>query len=565
MASAEKIRNATKAFQSHVNNIKTQCDLITSDICTSVNINNIDDVQPADIKLCPKLHKEKLSDYLLSLANLSKSLYQCDYMCKYFNISDVSVPSDTDSQLATCRDTFAAVEKSLKQYDEDFKQKLSDSGKNADKNCQTFITKQDEFEKSINDKFDKLIDFIDSMSKPPPSPMYSNMPPAAPPAAVRLSTPETKPHIMQCVEDFISKEENSKLREFLSKVEFRKEKGHGVKNFGEPYRYAGAGDSSQARTEIPEIFNPVIKKISEEYPNCTINECLVNCYRTDSQISDHSDDEFEIDPESNIFCLSLGQERSIVFRDRASHVETTHVARDGSLYVMTRSSQDYFTHRIDQDSTSNGAVRYSLTFRHIGDRFKNSTIVIGDSNTTDLKFGEGFGTMGAKIPGKRVKAANVEDINPHDCAGFANVVIVTGTNNLRCENISSRADIVKIFQTLQQKISAIQGIRNNIKITIMPVLPTRFREMNRQIMCYNRMVYDKFVHAQTYFNIKMANLCEFLDREQLLRRDLSRRGDAIHLNDRGISVFVPCIKNLILNRIPRTFSQALTGDGKGIT
>ena len=532
-----------------INELKSGVADIKADIRLKLSVSNFSKVTWADIKGSQKLVKQNVAEHLLKILKLS------DNVTKINNISDPDAKSslnfvDTESIKNLSQSITSTIDDKLKSIvDNSLSETLTKIiGKELEK-LQSFKDELHLLKQQDNAHDDHTVD--------------SNMSPPAPPT--RLSTPDTEPHISKCVENFISEEESSELCDFLSKVEFKKENGHGVKNFGELYRYTGAGDSSPVRTEMPGIFQPIIKKISEEYPDCLINECLVNCYGVDSHIKEHSDDEFEIDPESNIFCLSLGQERGMVFKDRASHVETTHVARDRSLYVMTRSSQDYYTHRIDQDSTSNSAVRYSLTFRHIGERFKNSTVIIGDSNTKDFKFGEGFGTFGGKIPGKRVKAANVEDINPHDCAGFSNVVIVTGTNNLRSKYISSRADIVKVHQTLQDKICAIQGIRNDIKITIMPVLPTRLREMNRPIMCYNRMIYDKFVHAETHFNIKMGNVCEFLDDEQLLRRDLSRTGDAIHLNDRGISVFVPCIKNLILNRIPRTFSQALTGDGKGTT
>ena len=93
MASTPKIENATTVFKSHVNNIKTQCDQITQDICTELKTNDIDSVKPSDIKDCFKLKKDIISDYLLSLLNLSKSLYQCDYVCKYSNQSDVSIKS----------------------------------------------------------------------------------------------------------------------------------------------------------------------------------------------------------------------------------------------------------------------------------------------------------------------------------------------------------------------------------------------------------------------------------------------------------------------------------------
>ena len=65
---------------------------------------------------------------------------------------------------------------------------------------------------------------------------------------------------------------------------------------------------------------------------------------------------------------------------------------------MTRTSQAYYSHRIDAENCDD--VRYSLTFRHINKQFTQSTIIIGDSNTSNFKFGEGTGTFGAILPRK---------------------------------------------------------------------------------------------------------------------------------------------------------------------
>ena len=321
---------------------------------------------------------------------------------------------------------------------------------------------------------------------------------------------------------------------------------------------------------MPKEIVSIINKIKLKYPDVKINECLVNRYDAegDSHLAPHSDNEFVIDPKSSIFCLSLGHGRTLVFRDKSSHVETNQIVQNRSLYVMTRSSQDYYTHEIKQDISDNRSVsRYSLTFRHIGNQFKNSVIVFGDSNSKNFKFGEGKGTFGKSLPGDCVRTPKVEDISPQECAGYANIVIATGTNNLRENNISCKADLEKIRQTLHNKIMSIKSIRKDFKIIVLPVLPTRYSEMNRNIGCYNRMLYEMIVRSGYYFNVRLANVWEFVDREYLLRRDLVRTGDAIHLNERGISVFAQCIKNtILLNRTDylgssRSYSHALTGGG----
>ena len=359
--------------------------------------------------------------------------------------------------------------------------------------------------------------------------------------SVVISPPE--PEIANQELDFLNSDECAKLKDFLSKVEYSEEKCHKVKNFGEEYKYTGAADLS--KDEIPDELLEIAAKIKTKYPGTEINECLVNRYvNGKSSIGDHSDDEPHIDPDSSIFCVSVGQERKIIFTDKFSGRESEHLMKSGSMYVMTRTSQAYYRHRIDSEDNCN-SERYSLTFRYVKKNFARSTIIIGDSNTKNLTFGGGAGTFGVGLPGKVVKASMVEDINPYDCVAYSNVIFVVGTNNLRSKYISNRDDVLKSFH---EKISIIQKIRKDIKIIIMPVLPTRLADMNRHIVCYNRMLFEQYVTSCPSFNIRLPALYEFLDKERLLRRDCARDGDYIHLNALGLSRLARVIKDAIFNK-----------------
>ena len=102
---------------------------------------------------------------------------------------------------------------------------------------------------------------------------------------------------------------------------------------------------------------------------------------------------------------------------------------------MSRKSQDTWKHRIDPNPEAS-SVRYSLTFRYVTKHNENATIVIGDSNTRYLKFGTGKGTFGDKLPGKRVLAFTIDQINPEICTGYRNIFIHCGINNIRnTENV----------------------------------------------------------------------------------------------------------------------------------
>ena len=55
---------------------------------------------------------------------------------------------------------------------------------------------------------------------------------------------------------------------------------------------------------------------------------------------------------------------------------------------MSKSSQHYCTHQMKEMDLED-VVRTSVTFRSVGDNLKNSTVIIGDSNTEHLKFSTG--------------------------------------------------------------------------------------------------------------------------------------------------------------------------------
>ena len=525
------------AFRSHLNNLKVQCGLIKHQICTDVNTENIDNVFPSDIKDCSKLTKSIIAEQLLSLLKLSDVMCQCDLICKCVNPSDISVNNNyqicnNDQLSVPMSDAISdvvlkAVEKSLKQYNTDIEQKFSD--------LTNIVTSLNNFSSVSGDE-----------QQPTTLKNASN--------SANISPPE--PCVYRTFNDFIDENETSKLSEFLSKVEYHAEKGHSVKNFGVNYNYTGAGDGRSGDCEIPSQIQTIIEKINSDYTKANINQCLVNRYiGGSSQLSPHSDDEPIINPDSLIFCLSIGQERSLIFRDKFSGTETTHIAMDKSMYVMTRSSQAYYTHQIKPEILSDSVTRYSLVFRHVDKSFKNSAVIIGDSNTKGFKFGEGKGNFGKSLPGKRIQAAQVDDINPFDCAAYANVVIVVGTNNLRRGLVSNTSDVDKIVQSLAEKVKVISTIRKDIKIKLMPVLPTRYAEMNRHIMYFNREVYKKFILSGVNFNIAMPSVEEFLDGNVLLRNELAKPGDAIHLNDRGLSIFAKCIKHSILPYVSRAVNS----------
>ena len=115
---------------------------------------------------------------------------------------------------------------------------------------------------------------------------------------------------------------------------------------------------------MPDPVQSIIKQIEYIYPNSNVNSCHVNKYVSDSSfLPEQSDDEVDINPMSNIFTITFGSARTVVFKDKCTSDENKLSPKDRSLYVMSRGSQELWTHRIDKCPGTNPTTRYSLTFR----------------------------------------------------------------------------------------------------------------------------------------------------------------------------------------------------------
>ena len=141
----------------------------------------------------------------------------------------------------------------------------------------------------------------------------------------------------------------------------------------------------------------------------------------ESLLPQHSDNELIIHPESKIITLSIGSECTLTFGDISNGNDVLqHLAKQRELYSMTRRSQEFYNHR------------YSLTFRSIGRLNRNTTCILGDSNTAELKFGsDPRRSFGSSLPGKRFPAPLLDDVNPYNSCGYSNVVLMCGINNLK--------------------------------------------------------------------------------------------------------------------------------------
>ena len=125
-----------------------------------------------------------------------------------------------------------------------------------------------------------------------------------------------------------------------------------------------------------------------------------------------------------------------------------------------------------------------MTIRQVNLDNNRGLLIVGDSNTKQIEFGSGKGKVGDRYPGKRVKAATIDDINPSVCSQHRNITLICGTNDLRPGG--QQPDIQKLVKSYACKVQQIKKINPQCNVFVFPVLPTRDYQMNRYVTMFNR-------------------------------------------------------------------------------
>jgi hypothetical protein len=322
------------------------------------------------------------------------------------------------------------------------------------------------------------------------------------------------------------------MDQYREKFEENHENGHSVISFGEVYSYSGAKALTPCSKEFPEIIDEVASQIKEKFPSTVINQCLINrCQDNTASLPKHSDNESCIVHGSEIFTVSIGGTCDVKFSKIAEPDSCiTQTVEGNSLYVMSKQSQNSWHHRIDP-STEPRQLRYSITFRYISSNNNEATIILGDSNTRFLKFGNGKKTFGNKLPGKRVECFTIDKIDPNLCVGYRNVFIHCGVNSIKGRD----ANVPSCVNDLVSKLDRICELCPYARVTVSPILPTKFARLNEKAILFNDML---FKNCSKNPRIGTLDFSTFVDSESgLLSEEFGRYrnpNDGIHLGSTGI-------------------------------
>ena len=325
-------------------------------------------------------------------------------------------------------------------------------------------------------------------------------------------------HIKDSIENFITHTTHDELCSYLSEQTFTGDSECNTITYGKSPQN-GDNTIKPIPTCISTIMSKINAKIETNGANYKLNSCKVFKFDEHSALSMHAENDSSIYPESDIFTLTLGSPRTLTFRDKFSGLEYAHVADPSSLYVMSRDSQNFITHcSCTKKDSLNNASYYSLVFECISRNYKNSTCIIGDSNTKGIKFGVGKGTVGERYPGKQVYAPVIENIDPVICASYHNVVLSLGVNNIRHPNVKDYSDIKQIYSQFKTKVSSIQKLSPGARIFVVPVLPTGSEILNVKVVDYNRLMMRDLPQAFYSVSIVQGVSC-FLDSNRNILKD----------------------------------------------
>ena len=250
---------------------------------------------------------------------------------------------------------------------------------------------------------------------------------------------------------------------------------------------------------------------------------------------------------------------------------------------MNQESQHYWTHRMDSMDTTMNA-RFSITFRTVGKNYKNSTVILGDSNTKYLKFSSDArgekGTFGYHLPGHRVETFRIRDIDPRKCLGYQNVLLHCGINDIRDKSPGrlpsdpEPVDVDSYFDLLTQKISEIQNLCPNSSIFVSPILPTKNLKLNKRVIQFNKLLFNFISNCKHSKEVRCLNFNEFVNYNGTLKEELGtwdsenscpNKKDILHLGKKGIRMLAQSVKQSILHKLitKRSYRDKLVSQSRG--
>ena len=329
-------------------------------------------------------------------------------------------------------------------------------------------------------------------------------------------------HIDYTEENFLTTDTRTALCEYLNTYQQFNERGFRKTVFlGDPHKHSDHQGHKNGY-KIPGVLKTVVEilhqKFSVKYENY-INSIVIDKFKgTGSKLIPRSRNDPAISPDTKIYTLCLGDTCSTIFTDKCTGDKVEVITPDNSLYSSSSISPHYWEHEIPLPVLSDQSVKYVITFRSINRRNRNSTLVIGDSNTHFIRFHHENknSELGKEIYGRRIKAYTIEEINPIDSIGYQNIVFQGGLNNMKNKYAltDGSIDIESTFDQWLSKLVAIKRLCPYNRIIASPIPPTKIRSLNDRARKFNHLMFT----CQNRFWQKLRFDC-FLDNKYNLLDD----------------------------------------------
>jgi alkylated DNA repair dioxygenase AlkB len=128
------------------------------------------------------------------------------------------------------------------------------------------------------------------------------------------------------------------------------------------YTYSGLTLTSDL--PIPQELRLIINRIEEIFPEeKKVNAVLCNLYMDGKQvIGKHADKESDLEPNSNIYSISLGAVRRFDIDAKVGEERVKKYLGHGSMLVMCRGTQQHYLHSVPKEMKVK-EPRINLTFR----------------------------------------------------------------------------------------------------------------------------------------------------------------------------------------------------------
>ncbi len=160
-----------------------------------------------------------------------------------------------------------------------------------------------------------------------------------------------------------------------------------------------------------------------------------------------------------------------------------------------------------------------------------------------------------------MECLTVEQIDPNKCAGYRNIFVHCGVNDIRQHS----SNVEHSFTKLVSKLNDICTVCPYAKITVSPILPTKLPWLNQRARAFNHLLFQ-----YCYSNNRIGSLdfdC-FLDENGILAEKHGRfhdKSDAVHLGASGIFTLSRLIANKVLhNTVDGRSYNAVAGSKAGL-